>query len=269
MKIFLTKDQLIKRIQSQNKIGFVPTMGALHFAHKTLIKKSKAQCSKTVVSIFVNKPQFNRKKDFKKYPKYISSDISILKKLKVDYLFLPSAKEIYPEGINKSIKIHPFSNKLCGKFRPGHFIAVVDVVERLLKIVKPSKIYLGEKDFQQLIIIEDFVEKNYKNIKVIGCKTIREKNGLPLSSRNLLLNSKEKLIGSRIYKIIYKFKKKLIKKEIPINFVKNKILALGVKKIEYICILNINKIKNPYKKIKRFKVFISYFLGSTRIIDNI
>jgi pantoate--beta-alanine ligase len=128
---------------------------------------------------------------------------------------------------------------------------------------------LGEKDFQQLIIIEDFVEKNYKNIKVIGCKTIREKNGLPLSSRNLLLNSKEKLIGSRIYKIIYKFKKKLIKKEIPINFVKNKILALGVKKIEYICILNINKIKKPYKKIKRFKVFISYFLGSTRIIDNI
>jgi len=259
---------LIKYIQKEKKIGFVPTMGALHLAHKTLIKKSKIQCNKTVVSIFVNKPQFNRKKDFNKYPRNISRDISILRKLKVDYLFIPKTKEIYPNGVNKNIKIHPFGKKLCGKFRPGHFIAVIDVVDRFLKIIKPSKIYFGKKDFQQLKIIEDFIKRKYKNIKVIGCKTIREKNGIALSSRNYLLSLKQKKIASKVYKLL-KNKKLLIKNKNKLSQIKKNIYNLGVKKIDYLKILDTNKIIKPYKKIKKYRVFIAYYLGKTRLIDNI
>ena len=208
MKIILSKNKLKKLIHNQKNLGFVPTMGAIHKGHISLVKKCFSQCSKTIVSIFVNKPQFNRKSDFEKYPRILKNDIPILNKLKVNYLFLPKLKEIYPNGKNKKIKINSFSKKLCGKFRPGHFEAVADVIDRFIKIIRPKKIYFGEKDMQQLKIIEDFVNKNHKKVKVVGCKTIREKNGLACSSRNLLLSTDEKIIASSIYKFLVKEKKK-------------------------------------------------------------
>ena len=154
MKIFLNKNKLTKVIQHEKKLGFVPTMGAIHKAHIYILKKSISLCNKTIVTIFVNKPQFNNIADYKKYPKNLKRDISILRKCKVDYLYLPSTKQIYPSGSNKKIKISSFSKKLCGKFRPGHFEAVVDVIDRFIKIIKPNIIFLGEKDMQQLKIIE-------------------------------------------------------------------------------------------------------------------
>jgi len=120
----------------------VPTMGAIHLGHISLVKKCLYQCDKTIVTIFVNKAQFNRKSDFQKYPRVLKKDITILKKLKVDILYLPSANQIYPDGRNKNIKISSFRKKLCGKFRPGHFQAVADVIDRFIKIIKPKKIYL-------------------------------------------------------------------------------------------------------------------------------
>ena len=146
MKIILNKNKLLRLIKAKKNLGFVPTMGGIHFGHISLIKKSISQCDMTIVSIFINKPQFNRKKDFKMYPRVLSKDIAILKKLKIDFLYLPSVKQIYPKGVNKKIKISSFSKKLCGKFRPGHFKAVVDVIDRFIKIIRPQKIYLGEKD---------------------------------------------------------------------------------------------------------------------------
>jgi len=214
MKIFSDKNKLIKIIQNEKKIGFVPTMGAIHSGHASLIKKSLSQCSKTIVSIYINKPQFNKKNDFKNYPKMLNSDILKLKQLNIDFLYLPSTKQIYPTGQNKKIKISSFKNKLCGKFRPGHFEAITDVIDRFIKIIKPKIIYFGEKDMQQLKILENFIHKNHKKIKVIGCKTIREKNGIAKSSRNILLTTKEKKIASKVYHFLFNKKNKLINKKL-------------------------------------------------------
>ncbi len=269
MKIISKKSDLFKFVNNEKKLGFVPTMGALHKGHISLIKKSIFQCNKTIVSIFINKPQFNRKNDFKSYPRILKKDISQLKKLKVDYLYIPTSKQIYPFGPNNKIKISSFANKLCGKFRPGYFNAVTDVVERFIKLIKPKKIFFGEKDMQQLKIIQNFLQKKYKNIEVIPCKTIREKNGVASSSRNFLLSQKQMKIASKVYKILFYKKKKLIKQKVMIKKIEKKILSLGVKKIDYIEILNINRLIKPFSKKNNYRIFIAYYLGNTRLIDNI
>ena len=269
MKIIFDKKRLSKFAHNKKSLGFVPTMGGLHKGHMSLIKRSIKECDMTVVSIFVNKQQFNRKTDYNKYPRFLNRDISLLRKLKIDVLYLPKTKHIYPNGYNKKIKINPFKKKLCGKFRPYHFEAVVDVVDRFIKIINPNKIYLGEKDFQQLIILKDFIIKNHPKCKVISCKTVREKNGLACSTRNFLLNNNEKKISSKIFKIIKNNKKKLIKKIIPLKKIKNIIYSYGVDKIDYIEILNVNKIIKPYKKTINYKIFLAYYLRKTRLIDNI
>ena len=269
MKIISNKTKLIKLIQKETNIGFIPTMGAIHSGHVSLIKKSINQCDKTIVSIFINKPQFGRKNDFIKYPRALSKDISILKRLKIDFLYLPTTKQIYPYGTNKNIKINSLSNRLCGKSRPGHFKAVADVIDKFIKIIKPQKIYLGEKDMQQLKIVDDFIKKNHKFVKVIGCKTIREKNGIACSSRNILLSLNEKVIASRIYKLIVQKKKDLIKNKILPGEIKLRFLKLGVTKIDYIKVLDINKLIKPYNNKNEHRIFIAYYLGKTRLIDNI
>ena len=269
MKIIYSKNKLEKIIQKDKNLGFVPTMGGLHLGHFSLIKMSINQCGKTIVSIFVNKPQFNKINDYKKYPRTLKKDIYKLKKLKVDILYLPTTKQIYPKGINKNIKINPLRKKLCGKFRPGHFEAIVDVIDRFIKIIKPNKIYLGEKDMQQLKIVDDYIKKNHSLTKVIPCRTIREKNGVAFSSRNYLLSENEKIIASKIFKLLINKKKNLIKNKFYLNIVKKNIYKLGAKKIDYIEVLDINKLIKPFKKKKKYKIFIAYYLGSTRLIDNI
>mgnify|MGYP001160033159 CR=1 FL=1 len=269
MKIILSKNKLVKFIYSEKNLGFVPTMGAIHKGHISLFKKSISQNNKTVVSIFINKPQFSRKSDFQKYPRVLKNDILKIKKLKIDYLFLPSVKQIYPDGRNKNIKISSFGKKLCGKFRPGHFEAVADVLDRFIKIIRPKKIYLGEKDMQQLKIVEHFVKKEHPGIKVVGCKTIRKKNGIACSSRNFLLSTKESLIASQIYKIIVEQKKNVTKKNLSLDKLKNKIYLLGVNKIDYLEMLDVNKLIKPFLKKNNYKIFIAYYLGKTRLIDNI
>ena len=269
MKIIFDKNKLKNILHKEKSLGFVPTMGGIHLGHLSLIKKSNLQCKKTIVSIYINKPQFNAKNDYKKYPRTLNKDINLLKKNHVNYLYLPKTKQIYPSGVNKKIKINSLEKKLCGKSRPGHFKAVVDIVDRLIKIIKPKRIYLGEKDFQQLKIIEDFIKKNKIKTKVIGCKTIRESSGIAYSSRNKLLNIKEKNVASNIYNLIIKNKEKLIKKNMSLNKVKKKLFELGGNKIDYIEIINVNKLIKPYKKRNKFKIFIAYYVGSTRLIDNI
>jgi pantoate--beta-alanine ligase len=269
MKIILDKKKLTKTLYGQKNLGFVPTMGAIHKAHLNIIKKCNKLCNKSIVSIFVNKPQFNRKTDYNKYPRTLKKDIYLLKKYKVNYLFIPSSKQIYPDGPNTKIKIDSLKKKLCGKFRPGHFESVVDVIDRFIKIIKPNKIFLGEKDMQQLKIIESYIRKKKLKIKLIACKTIRERNGVAYSSRNFLLTSEEKRIASNIYKLLKKNKKNLLIKKISLKEIKNEILNFGTIKIDYIKIHNINKLTKPFKKIKKFRIFIAYYLKKTRLIDNI
>ena len=269
MKIIRSKKKLIQILKGKKDLGFVPTMGAMHKAHIYMIKKSISLSKKTIVTIFVNKPQFNEITDYKKYPRNIKKDIRILRECKVDYLYLPTTKQIYPNGYNKNINISSFNKKLCGKSRPGHFKAVVDVIDRFIKIINPNKIFLGEKDMQQLKIIEEFIYKNQIKTKVVGCKTIREKNGVACSSRNSLLSENDFLIASKVYKLLYKSKRFLIMKKNILKKIKNEIFQLGVKKIDYLKLIDINKQTRPFKKSKKYKLFVAYYIGSTRLIDNI
>jgi len=269
MKIILQKTKLPKFTHNKKTLGFVPTMGAIHRGHISLIKRSIKECNKTIVSIYINKQQFNKKNDFLRYPRVLKKDVYKLNKLKIDFLYLPKSRDIYPDGYNKKIKISSFKKKLCGKYRPNHFEGVADVIDRFIKIIHPNKIYFGEKDFQQLKIIEDFIKKNHSMVKVVSCKTIREKNGIAYSSRNFLLNNKEKIIASRIFKLIKRNKLKLIKNKISLIKIKKMIYEMGVKRIEYIEILNINKLIKPYKRKIKYKIFFAYYLSSVRLIDNI
>ena len=269
MKIIYQKEKLTKLINNEKNLGFVPTMGCIHKAHLSLIKKSNKISRKTIVSIFVNRPQFNKKIDYQKYPKTIKKDIKILRRLNVDFLYIPFEKDIYPKGPTKNIKISSFSKKLCGKFRPGHFEAVVDVINRFIKIIKPKNIFMGEKDFQQLKIVEDFVYKNYKNILIVKCKTIREKNGMAMSSRNTLLSTKEKNIGGSIYKYLKGNKLNILNNSYSQNFIKRHIIKLGATKVDYVEILNTNKISNYFFKKDNKRIFVAYYLKNVRLIDNI
>ena len=231
MKIFLNKKELEKFADSKKSLGFVPTMGAIHSGHISLIRRSLKECNKTIVSIFINKQQFNNKKDFIKYPRILKKDIRKLAKFKIDYLYLPKHKDIYPTGYNKKIKINKFKKKLCGRFRPMHFEAIADVIDRFIKIINPDKIYFGEKDFQQLKIIEDFVRKNHPKCKIVSCKTIREKNGIPYSSRNILLSNNQKEIASNVLKLIKKNKKNLINNKISVIKIKKLFIQCQLKKL--------------------------------------
>ena len=269
MKIFKDKKSLIKEISNYKNLSFVPTMGSLHKGHISLIKKAKKKRGKIIVSIYVNPKQFNSKTDFKKYPKNLTKDLKILKKEKIDYLYLPSTNDIYNFRSNLPIYLHHFSKKLCGKFRPGHFKGVVNVVNRLLQIIKPRYMFLGIKDLQQLILIKLHVIKNNIKTIIIPCNTVRSSSGIALSSRNTRLNNNQKKIASKVVKFLKKNKFKLINNKSN-NLKKsliNKIISLGVDKVDYLEAVNIKK----FNVVKNFKdkIFIAYHLGNVRLIDNL
>ena len=274
MKILLTNNDLNEALLGNSNIGFVPTMGSLHKGHISLIRKSLIQCNKTIVSIFVNPTQFNNKNDYVKYPRNLKSDLKILKKLKVNFIFIPIKNQIYNSKNSIKIQLLKKDKILCAKYRKGHFEGVIDVMTRLTKIVKPSKIYMGEKDFQQLILVKRFIEKNF-NSKIVSCKTIRDKNKLALSSRNLLLKKDNLIKAGKIAQNLISFKKKFSKKKISKKeILKKEILKKKkelIKKfnlnIEYLEIRNKKNLQPTYK-IKNSKIFIAYYLNKIRLIDN-
>ncbi len=270
MKIILNNRDLTKKINQNKDLGFVPTMGAIHNGHISLIKRSLKSCKKTLVSIFINPKQFDKKKDFKRYPKQKNKDLLILKKLKVDYVFIPKIKDIYNYQRSKPIRLNKKDKILCAKHRKGHFEGVLDVMDRLTKLIKPKKIFMGKKDFQQFILVKKYIKKKY-DIKVIGCPIVREKNKVALSSRNLFLNKKETFISSQIIKNLFNFKRKF-KKSKNINYqlkiMKNNLQNIYKINIEYLDnrrIDNFNKI-NYFKKSK---LFIAYYINQIRLIDNL
>ena len=176
---------------------------------RALIKKSKKNCKKTLVSIFVNPTQFNNKKDYKIYPKNLKKDLIYLKKLKVDFVYLPTIKQIYWKK-NYKIKLNRSQNILCAKFRKGHFEGVLDVLDRFVELISPQKMFMGEKDFQQFFLVKNYIENKY-NTQVYVCKTIRDKNKLALSSRNSLLNKKSFIESGIITKKLLKLKNEINK----------------------------------------------------------
>ena len=173
-------------------------MGGLHKGHLSLINKSNKLCKKTIVSIFLNPKQFNNIKDLKSYPRNIKKDLRILRKSKkVDFVYIPKFKDIYEDNKKSKIKLDKKDKILCAKFRKGHFEGVLDVMNRLTKIVNPNKIFMGEKDFQQIHLIKKFLKQRFK-AKIISCRTIRDKNKVALSSRNILLSSSNYITAGKI-----------------------------------------------------------------------
>ena len=270
MKILLNNQTLRKTLGPFSDIGFVPTMGGIHKGHISLINRSIKSNKKTIVSIFVNPKQFNNIKDFKSYPSSIKSDLTILKRIKkLDYVYIPKFKDIYQNSKKSNIKIEKKYKILCAKFRKGHFEGVLDVMNRLTKLIKPKNIFMGEKDFQQFFLVKNFIEKKF-NTNVIGCKTIRNGNKLALSSRNFLLTKKE-------LNEVEKISKEFLKLKIKIKNIReiNNFLQISKKtiedffniKIEYLENRNIKNLSKS-NKYKGSRIFLAYFFKNIRLIDN-
>lgn len=248
--------QVIKQIREwkevrnslqKKSIGFVPTMGALHEGHLSLIRKSVSDNDITVVSIFVNPTQFNDKNDFKNYPVTFESDLAKLESEKVEYLFYPEYEEIYSDDFRYEINEKEFSKKLCGAHRPGHFTGVLTIVMKLLNIIKPTKAYFGEKDYQQYLLIKGMAEAFFLDCEIIPLPLIREKDGLAMSSRNKLLTEKERKLAPRFYH--------WLKSDNSIDTIKDKLEEEGFK-IDYI------------EEIDERR-FGAVHLGKVRLIDNV
>ena len=268
MKIIRNILDLNKAIKDFKNFGFVPTMGGIHQGHISLIKKSQKKCKKTIVSIFVNPTQFNDNNDFKKYPRNLKNDIRILKKIKVNFLFIPNVREVYKNKI-KNFKLYKKDKILCAKHRKGHFEGVLNVMDRLLKIIKAKKVFMGEKDFQQLFLVKKYLSKKY-NIKIINCPTIRDKNKVALSTRNHLLDKKNYikvvLISNYLLKIKNKYKNKK-KISMKLNQTIEKLEDIYNIKIDYLEFRNEKDLeKNNFKK--KYRLFIAYNIDKVRLIDN-
>jgi len=269
MKLIKQITDLNKAINKEERLGFVPTMGNLHKGHERLIKSSQKKCQKTLVTIFINPSQFNNKKDYKNYPRSLNKDLKILKKLKVDYVYLPTVGQIFNEKLPK-ILLKRSQKILCAKYRKGHFEGVLDVLNRFVKLISPKSIFMGEKDYQQFFLVKYFIEKNYKT-KVYLCKTVRDSSMIALSSRNNLLDKNNLNTLGLITKKLLR-----LKKTINRNPYKSKKLIADIKiyltkkykvKIEYLeCRNKLNLATNVQNK--PFKLFVSYYLNKVRLIDN-
>ena len=268
------KARLNKIRSAKSSLGFVPTMGALHKGHISLLDKCKETCEITISSIFINPTQFNNADDFKKYPVTLENDIYLLEKNGCDILFLPEVNEMYPEGIvsKKHFDLGYLENILEGKYRPGHFQGVCQVVKRLLEIVVPTHLFLGQKDYQQCMVIKKLLEKEKLNIELIICPTLREKSGLAMSSRNLRLNEEQLQKASEINKILIRLKQKIkpgnvshLKKEAT-EYLSNKNF-----KPDYVEIAEANNLRtvDEWNGTTELVALVAASISDVRLIDNI
>jgi len=266
--------QHLSSIDSNKTIGFVPTMGALHEGHLSLIERAKKKSDILVVSIFVNPTQFDKSEDLTKYPRTLENDLKLLKSIDCSVVFTPSVDEIYGTNlVSTSFDFDGLEHQMEGKFRDGHFDGVGTIVKRLFEIVKPDYAYFGEKDFQQLQIIKKMVEKHNIPVNIVGCKIFREDDGLAMSSRNTRLTKEHREAAPFIYKTLKKAKKKFKNKSTKkvLKWIKKKFKKHPLLKLEYFVIADektLQPIKNK-EKGKNYRGFIAVFAGEIRLIDNI
>ena len=262
----------LNNLKKNQKVGLVPTMGCIHNGHLELIKKCKKLKYFTIVTIFVNPAQFNNQNDLKKYPTQEKKDLEILKKNNVDLVFFPKVKQMYPLGYSTYIKEINFSDILCGKYRKNHFGGVLTIVLKLFLIVQPYAAFFGEKDFQQLFLIKKMVKDLNLGVKVIGIPTVRDVNGLALSSRNKLLSAKGLDIAKQIYLNIKKIRYLNYNKHTKDLelYLKKELKKSGLNNIEYIEIRESNSLKRSksFIKGKNLRVFVAVYVDGVRLIDN-
>ncbi|MDW7971928.1 MAG: pantoate--beta-alanine ligase [Thermodesulfovibrio sp.] len=266
--------EISKELKLKGKsIGFVPTMGALHDGHLSLVKRAKEENDIVVVSIFVNPIQFAPGEDYERYPRNLETDKEKLESIGIDYLFLPDVKSLYQEGYATYVIVEDLSEKLCGRFRPGHFRGVATVVCKLFNIIRPVRAYFGQKDYQQSLIIKRMVEDLNFDIEIIVCPTVREQDGLAMSSRNTYLNEKERKAATIIYKALQEAEKLLKEGYNPedVNLKIYEILKSEplVKEIQYAGVFDPFTLEEIKEKQDKYLVAVALKIGDTRLIDNI
>lgn len=270
----IAQDTCKRHLLKGRTIGFVPTMGAIHEGHLSLIKRARAENDITVASIFVNPIQFGPSEDLEKYPGDIVNDIKELRHKEIDILFLPDKTLMYPEGFLTYINVDIISEKLCGRFRPEHFKGVATVVAKLFNIVNPTRAYFGQKDFQQTVIIKRMIKDLNFDLDIIVCPTIREYDGLAISSRNLYLDEKQRKAASVIYRCLSKASDSIKSGMIKTELIKELMIRTiseeaSTAEIDYASVYDpetldeINDIKGDVL------IAVAVRLGNTRLIDNI
>jgi pantoate--beta-alanine ligase len=264
--------QALKPFWDSNKtVGLIPTMGALHEGHMSLLRQAKQECDVVVVTIFVNPTQFNNSGDLANYPRTIEEDLGLLRKENCDFVFLPTVEEVYPEDYeNINVDLSPIDEVMEGVHRPGHFEGVANVVSRFFKIIKPQKAYFGRKDFQQVAVVEETVRQLNLPVEIIPVETMRASNGLALSSRNKRLSSEELEKASIIYKTL-SYGKELVSQTNPrdaIEKMKNYFESSSLR-LEYLDIVDPKSLKslNQYW-VPGATACIAAFCGEVRLIDN-
>lgn len=254
-------------------IGFVPTMGALHSGHVSLVTKCRSECDVVVVSIFVNPLQFNDKNDFKHYPKTIESDLRMLETAGCDLVFVPAVEEIYPDAEEKKYDLGAIETVMEGKYRPGHYQGVARVVDRLFEIVSPERAYFGAKDYQQIMVIKRMIELVGHNTQVEICPTVRENDGLAMSSRNMRLSPEERQSVPAIYIALSSLPDKIRSSGVQEAYeeFRNYINNVPFLSLEYIQVTDSETLM-PLESVEKGQVvasFVSVFCGKIRLIDNI
>jgi len=260
--------------QMNYSIGFVPTMGALHDGHLSLISKAKQENDICICSIFVNPTQFNNTEDLKKYPRQENADIKLLEELNCDIVFIPTIEEMYPKG-DKSFTFNfgELENVMEGKFRPGHFNGVGTIVKKLLEIIEPNKAYFGKKDYQQLLIIKSVCEQYKIDAEIIGCEIVREKDGLAMSSRNQRLSQQQRNEAPFIFSVLdyASIMGRRMQVSVLKEWVAKKINANDEMELEYfeVCDANDLSIIEEWGNSQKAMGFIVVNMGNVRLIDNV
>ncbi len=255
-------------------IGFVPTMGALHEGHLSLVRMARAENDITVVSIYVNPKQFGPSEDFLRYPRDIDGDTEKLRKEGIDILFLPDDSQMYPDGFSTHLKVEGLSDRLCGAFRPGHFSGVATIVAKLFNIVMPTRAYFGQKDFQQAIIIKRLVKDLNMDIDIVVCPTVREDDGLAMSSRNMYLTTEERAAARIIYRCLVEaseaIKSGIIEVERLKRLMKDMLASEPlISEIQYCSAYDPETLDELRQIQGETLLAIALKIGSTRLIDNI
>ena len=255
------------------KVGLVPTMGALHAGHASLVKRSVNENEVTVVSVFVNPTQFNDKNDLVKYPRTLDADCKLLEACGATYAFAPSVEEMYPEPDTRQFSYAPLDTVREGAFRPGHFNGVCQIVSKLFEAVKPHRAYFGEKDFQQLAIIREMVRQMQFDLEIVGCPIVREEDGLALSSRNARLSAEERENALKISQTLFKSRTFAATHTVgeTLKFVEDAIAAVPGLRLEYFEIVDGNTLQkvDNWNQTSYVVGCITVFCGDVRLIDNI
>lgn len=277
MKLIQTIQELRTELDALRKegktIGLVPTMGALHAGHASLVKRAVAENDVVVVSDFVNPTQFNDKNDLLKYPRTLDADCKLLEECGASFVFAPSVEEIYPEPDTRQFSYAPLDTVMEGKFRPGHFNGVCQIVSKLFLIVEPTRAYFGEKDFQQLAIIREMVRKYPFNLEIVGCPIVREADGLALSSRNARLSDEQRIQALQISKTLFASVEYAQTHTLAETkaFVESAISTAEGLRLEYFEIVDGNSLQTvcDWKDGSYIVGCITVFCGEVRLIDNV